>query len=49
MAALICLSKSMAESIILEQKLAKKEGEDKVQEQTIVAKLYLYQAVDIVT
>jgi len=40
----------MAESTILRtEKLAKKEGEDKVQEQIAMAKLYLYQAVDIVT
>lgn len=39
----------MAESIILRtEKLAKKEGEDKVQEQIAMAKLYLYHAVDIV-
>jgi hypothetical protein len=39
----------MAESTILRtEKLAKNQGEDKVQEQ-IQAKLYLYQAVDIVT
>jgi alkylation response protein AidB-like acyl-CoA dehydrogenase len=39
----------MAESTILRtEKLAKKEGEDKVQEQIAMAKLYLYQAVDIV-
>ncbi|WP_369765401.1 acyl-CoA dehydrogenase family protein [Flavobacterium sp. WC2429] len=40
----------MAESTILRtEKLAKKEGEDKVQEQIAMAKLYLYQAVDVVT
>ncbi|WP_288981747.1 acyl-CoA dehydrogenase family protein [uncultured Flavobacterium sp.] len=40
----------MAESTILRtEKLAKKEGEDKVQEQIAMAKLYLYHAVDIVT
>ena len=40
----------MAESTILRtEKLAKKEGEDKVQEQIAMAKLYVYQAVDIVT
>jgi alkylation response protein AidB-like acyl-CoA dehydrogenase len=40
----------MAESTILRtEKLAKKEGEEKVQEQIAMAKLYLYQAVDIVT
>ena len=40
----------MAESTILRtEKLAKKEGEDKVQEQIAMAKLYLYKAVDIVT
>lgn len=40
----------MAESTILRtEKLAKKEGEDKVQEQIAMARLYLYQAVDIVT
>ncbi|UQD56571.1 acyl-CoA dehydrogenase family protein [Flavobacterium sp. K5-23] len=40
----------MAESTILRtEKTAKKEGEDKVQEQIAMAKLYLYQAVDIVT
>jgi DNA-directed RNA polymerase specialized sigma subunit len=38
----------MAESTILRtEKLAKNQGEDKVQEQ--IAKIYLYQAVDIVT
>jgi hypothetical protein len=36
----------MAESTILRtEKLAKKEGEDKVQEQIAMAKLYLYQAL----
>ena len=40
----------MAESTILRtEKLAKSKGEDKVQEQIAMAKLYLYQAVDIVT
>jgi alkylation response protein AidB-like acyl-CoA dehydrogenase len=40
----------MAESTILRtEKLAKKEGENKVQEQIAMARLYLYQAVDIVT
>ncbi|NRT16711.1 alkylation response protein AidB-like acyl-CoA dehydrogenase [Flavobacterium sp. 28A] len=40
----------MAESTILRtEKLAKKEGEEKVQEQIAMARLYLYQAVDIVT
>src|SRR5574343_22805 len=40
----------MAESTILRmEKLDKKEGEDKVQEQIAMAKLYLYNAVDIVT
>jgi alkylation response protein AidB-like acyl-CoA dehydrogenase len=39
----------MAESSILRtEKLAKKEGEDKVQEQIAMAKLYLYHAIDIV-
>lgn len=39
----------MTESTILRtEKLAKKEGEDKVQEQIAMAKLYLYHAVDIV-
>lgn len=39
----------MAESTILRtEKLARKEGEDKVQEQIAMAKLYLYHAVDIV-
>ena len=39
----------MAESTILRtEKLAKKGGEDKVQEQIAMAKLYLYHAVDIV-
>lgn len=39
----------MAESTILRtEKLAKKEGEAKVQEQIAMAKLYLYKAVDIV-
>jgi hypothetical protein len=33
----------------LELKMAKKEGEDKIQEQIAMAKLYLYQAVDVVT
>lgn len=40
----------MAESGILRtEKLAKKEGEDVVKEQIAMAKLYLYQAVDIIT
>jgi len=40
----------MAESTILRtEKLAKKEGETKVQEQIAMAKLYLYKAVDVVT
>ena len=40
----------MAESTILRtEKLAKKEGEDKVEEQIAMARLYLFQAVDIVT
>jgi alkylation response protein AidB-like acyl-CoA dehydrogenase len=40
----------MAESTILRtEKLAKKEGESKVQEQIAMAKLYLYKAVDIIT
>ncbi|HLF53380.1 acyl-CoA dehydrogenase family protein [Flavobacterium sp.] len=40
----------MAESTILRtEKLVKKEGEAKVQEQIAMAKLYLYKAVDIVT
>lgn len=39
----------MAESTILRaEKTAKKEGEEKVQEQIAMAKLYLYKAVDIV-
>jgi len=39
----------MAESTILRtEKLAKKEGADKVQEQIAMAQLYLYQAVDII-
>lgn len=39
----------MAESTILRtEKLAKKEGADKVQEQIAIAQLYLYHAVDIV-
>jgi hypothetical protein len=39
----------MAESTILRtEKLAKNQGEDKVQEQIAMA-IYLYQAVDIVT
>lgn len=39
----------MAESTILRtEKLAKREGQDKVQEQIAMAKLYLYKAVDIV-
>ena len=40
----------MAESTILRtEKLVKKEGEAKVQEQIAMAKLYLYHAVDIIT
>jgi len=40
----------MAESTILRtEKMAKKEGEDKIVEQIAMAKLYLYQAVDVVT
>lgn len=40
----------MAESTILRtEKLAKKQGEDKVKEQVAMAKLYLYKAVDVVT
>ena len=40
----------MAESTILRtEKMAKNQGEDKVQEQIAMAKLYLYQAVDICT
>ncbi len=40
----------MAESTLLRtEKLAKKQGESNVQEQIAMAKLYLYQAVDIVT
>jgi alkylation response protein AidB-like acyl-CoA dehydrogenase len=40
----------MAESTILRtEKLAKKVGEDKAQEQIAMAKLYLYHAVDIVS
>lgn len=40
----------MAESTILRtEKLAKKEGESKVQEQIAMAKLYLYKAVDIIS
>ena len=39
----------MAESTLLRtEKLAKKEGEDRVKEQIAMAKLYLYKAVDIV-
>jgi hypothetical protein len=39
----------MAESTILRtEKTAKKVGEDKVQEQIAMAKLYLYKAVDII-
>jgi alkylation response protein AidB-like acyl-CoA dehydrogenase len=39
----------MAESTLLRtEKLAKKEGEDKVKEQIAMAKLYLYKATDIV-
>lgn len=40
----------MAESTILRtEKLAKSKGEDKVQEQIAMAKLYLYKAVDVIT
>ncbi|TDD94204.1 acyl-CoA dehydrogenase family protein [Flavobacterium cellulosilyticum] len=40
----------MAESSILRtEKLAKSVGEDKVQEQIAMAKIYLYKAVDVVT
>lgn len=40
----------MAESTVLRtEKLAKSKGEDKVQEQIAMAKLYLYKAVDVVT
>lgn len=40
----------MAESTLLRtEKMAKKEGEDKIVEQIAMAKLYLYQAVDVVT
>jgi len=40
----------MAESTLLRtEKLAKKQGEDKVKEQIAMAKLYLYKAVDVVT
>jgi len=40
----------MAESTLLRtEKLAKKEGEQKVKEQIAMAKLYLYKAVDVVT
>lgn len=40
----------MAESTLLRtEKLAKKEGEEKVKEQIAMAKLYLYKAVDVVT
>jgi alkylation response protein AidB-like acyl-CoA dehydrogenase len=39
----------MAESTLLRtEKMAKKNGEDKVQEQIAMAKLYLYKAVDII-
>jgi alkylation response protein AidB-like acyl-CoA dehydrogenase len=39
----------MAESTVLRtEKMAKKEGEDQVEEQIAMAKLYLYKAVDIV-
>ena len=39
----------MAESTLLRtEKIAKKNGEDKVQEQIAMAKLYLYKAVDII-
>jgi hypothetical protein len=40
----------MAETTLLRtEKLAKKEGQDKVIEQIAMAQLYLYKAVDIVT
>jgi len=40
----------MAESTLLRtEKLAKKEGEQKVKEQIAMAKLYLYKSVDVVT
>jgi alkylation response protein AidB-like acyl-CoA dehydrogenase len=40
----------MAESTLLRtEKLARKQGENAIQEQIAMAKLYLYQAVDIVT
>ena len=40
----------MAESTILRtEKIAKSQGEDKVQEQIAMAKLYLYKAVDVIT
>lgn len=40
----------MAESTVLRtEKLAKSQGEDKVQEQIAMAKLYLYKAVDIIS
>ena len=40
----------MAESTVLRtEKLAKKQGENKVQEQIAMAKLYLYKAVDVIT
>jgi len=40
----------MAESTVLRtEKLAKKQGENNIQEQIAMARLYLYQAVDIVT
>ncbi|WP_310560514.1 acyl-CoA dehydrogenase family protein [Flavobacterium sp.] len=40
----------MAESTVLRtEKLAKAAGEDKVQEQIAMAKLYLYKAVDVIT
>lgn len=39
-----------AESTVLRtEKLAKKQGEEKVQEQIAIAKLYLYKAIDVVT
>jgi hypothetical protein len=47
MAALICLSKSILKVPFLEQEKLAKEGEDKVQEQIAMAKLYLYQALVI--
>jgi hypothetical protein len=49
MAADILIEIYMAESTLRTEKMAKKEGEAKVQEQIAMAKLYLYKAVDIVT